>query len=83
MINEKFEEKEYLSKMSMSDARMMFRIRSKTNDAQMSQQSNKNNAKISGNVGNAEILTLKATLYGACISLHYVKESLWTMIKTW
>ena len=45
MINKKFEEKEYLSKMSMSDAGMMFRIRNKTNDAQMSQQSNKNNAK--------------------------------------
>ena len=45
MTKENFEEKEYLSKMTMSDARMLFRIRSKTNDAQMNQQSNQLNAK--------------------------------------
>ena len=45
MIHDKFEEKEYLSKMSMFNARIMFRIRSKTNEAQMNKQSDKNNAK--------------------------------------
>ena len=45
MSAENFEEKPYLKEMSMSDARMLFRIRCKTNDIQMNQQSNKSYAK--------------------------------------
>ena len=44
MTSEQFEEKQYLSDMSMHDARLLFRIRSKTNDVRMNQQSDKNNA---------------------------------------
>ena len=45
MASEDFEEKPYLSKMSMLDARTLFRIRCKTNDLQMNQQNNKIYAK--------------------------------------
>ena len=45
MATEKFEEKGYLTEMSMNDARMCFRIRSKTNNLRMNQQSDKHNAK--------------------------------------
>ena len=40
MAAENFEEKPYLTEMSMSDARMLFRICCKTNDIQMNQQYN-------------------------------------------
>ena len=45
LIAEKFEEKRYLSEMSMHDARMLFRIRSKTNNVRMNQQSDRENAR--------------------------------------
>ena len=45
MASEDFEEKPYISEMSMIDARMLFRIRCKTNDLQMNQQNNKIYAK--------------------------------------
>ena len=45
MVSENFEEKSYLTEMSMMDARLLFRIRCKTNDIQMNQQSNKTFAK--------------------------------------
>ena len=44
MMSEQFEEKQYLTDMSMHDARLLFRIRSKTNEIQMNQQSDKCNA---------------------------------------
>ena len=45
MVSENFEEKSYLTEMSMMDARLLFRIRCKTNDIKMNQQSNKTFAK--------------------------------------
>ena len=45
MVTESFEEKPYLSQMSMTDARTMFRIRTNMVDTQMNQQSDKQNAK--------------------------------------
>ena len=45
MVSEHFEEKSYLTEMSMLDARLLFRIRCKTNDIKMNQQSNKTFAK--------------------------------------
>ena len=44
MTSEHFEEKQYSSDMSMHDARLLFRIRSKTNDVRMNQQSDNSNA---------------------------------------
>ena len=41
MVGEEFEEKSYLTEMSMSDARTLFRIRSRTNDFKMNQQNRK------------------------------------------
>ena len=43
LIAEKFEEKKYLSKMAMHDARILFRIQSKTNNIQMNQLSDREN----------------------------------------
>ena len=43
MTSEQFEEKQYLSEMTMHDARLLLRIRSKTNDMRMNQQSDKKN----------------------------------------
>ena len=45
LIAEKFEEKKYLSEMAMHDARILFRIQSKTNNIQMNQLSDRENAR--------------------------------------
>ena len=45
MMSERFEEKSYLSEMSMQNARTNFRIRSKMIDVKMNQRSDKANAK--------------------------------------
>ena len=45
LIAEKFEEKKYLSEMSLHDAMMLFRIRSKTDNVWMNQQSDRENAR--------------------------------------
>ena len=45
MVGESFGQKNYLSEMSMHDARTLFRIRSKTNNIRMNQQNNKENAR--------------------------------------
>ena len=41
MVGEEFKEKSYLTEMSMSDARTLFRIRGRTNECKMNQQNRK------------------------------------------
>ena len=44
MLNEKFCRKEYLMKMNLTDARMNFRLRSKTTNVKLNQKSSKSHA---------------------------------------
>jgi hypothetical protein len=64
MVGESFGQKNYLSEMSMHDARTLFRIRSKTNNIRMNQQIIRKMQEIYGNAENAEILIPKAIFYG-------------------